>query len=147
MIERLKDLAPNRLNRLAALHAAAFDGTGRGWSADEIADLSKRGALVADDADRGFALISAAADEAELLTIAVVPEARRAGLGALLLAVAEAAARDAGAARMFLEVAEDNAAAGALYRKTGYEEVGRRRRYYSRATGAVDAIMMAKALD
>ena len=146
MIERLKDPAPDRLTRLAALHATAFDGTGRGWSTKEIADLAKRGALVADDADRGFALISMAVDEAELLTIAVAAGARQAGLGARLLDAAEAAARDAGAARMFLEVAEDNAAAGALYRKTGYEEVGRRRRYYSRASGAVDAIMMGKSL-
>ncbi|MEL7462931.1 MAG: ribosomal protein S18-alanine N-acetyltransferase [Pseudomonadota bacterium] len=145
MIRRVDAPAAERLNALAALHAAAF-APERGWSAEEIADLAATGALIAEDADRGFALISLAADEAELLTIAVAEEARGAGIGAALLNAAEGVAAKNGATRIFLEVAADNAAALALYRKSGFEEIGRRPAYYSRPEGRIDALMLAKAL-
>ncbi|MEO1612611.1 MAG: GNAT family N-acetyltransferase, partial [Pseudomonadota bacterium] len=125
-----------RLSALAALHAAAF-APERGWSAEEIGDLAMRGALIADDAACGFALISLAADEAELLTIAVGSERRGRGIGAALLRETENAARESGAARLFLEVAADNAAALALYRKAGFDETGRRPAYYRREAGRI----------
>ncbi len=77
-------------------------------------------------APAGFALYRAVAGEAELLTISVLPEARREGLGAGLLAACEDGARASGAARLFLEVAEGNVAARALYDRAGYRECGRR---------------------
>ena len=140
--------APNedRLARLSLIHHSAFEGAGRGWTGEEIAALAASGALVADDGDRGFALISIAADEAELLTIAVAPDARRRGLGAGLLGAAEAAARERGGARMLLEVAADNDAAIALYARAGFETIGRRKGYYQREAGRVDALTMAKRL-
>ncbi|MEL6793305.1 MAG: ribosomal protein S18-alanine N-acetyltransferase, partial [Pseudomonadota bacterium] len=101
---------------------------------------------IADDAACGFALISLAADEAELLTIAVGSERRGRGIGAALLRETENAARESGAARLFLEVAADNAAALALYRKAGFDETGRRPAYYRREAGRIDAVMMSKTL-
>ena len=92
----------------------------------------------------GFILIRVVADEAEILTLAVRPAARREGLGARLVeaAVVRAAAR--GAERMFLEVAEDNVAARALYARTGFVEAGRRRGYYARADGSrEDALVLS----
>lgn len=145
MIRRLQTPTVERLRALAALHAAAF-APERGWTATEIADLAATGALVADDADRGFALISFAADEAELLTIAVAEDARGVGIGAALLEGAGGEAAKNGATRILLEVAADNAAAMALYRKSGFEKIGRRPRYYRRAEGRIDALMLAKAL-
>ena len=75
-------------------------------------------------------MLRVTADEAELLTVAVLPTARRRGIGTALLAeeVAEAARR--GAERMFLEVAEGNRAARTLYDRHGFVVVGRRRAYY-----------------
>ena len=64
------------------------------------------------------------------------------GHGAALLAMAEGAMRAAGAAEAYLEVAETNAAARALYARAGWREVGRRPRYY----GAADALILAKSL-
>ena len=88
----------------------------------------------------------AAAGDAEMLTVAVVPEARRRGLGAALVTAAGVAALVRGAASMHLEVAENNEAARALYAKLGYEEAGRRHAYYAGEGGSVDAIVMRRTL-
>jgi ribosomal-protein-alanine N-acetyltransferase len=64
-----------------------------------------------------------------------------------LLQIAAQALRDCGAARMFLEVAVDNAPAIALYRRFGLSQAGRRPRYYLTPAGPVDAIILTKALD
>lgn len=129
--------------RLAALHAAAFPGD-RGWTAGEIESLARAGLLI--EAEDGFALFSRAADEAELLTIAVAPDARRKGRARALLTAGEIRLAGAGAARVFLEVAEDNAAARALYAAAGYREIARRPAYYRRAEGKVDALLLEKVL-
>lgn len=132
---------------LAALHARAFD---KPWSGPDIAKLLDNRAafaLVSRDTEmRGFVIAWAAVGEAEILTIAVVPEARRKGVGASLVTAAGVAALVRGAASMHLEVAEDNAAARALYAKLGYEEAGRRHAYYAGEGGAVDAIVMRRTL-
>ena len=136
-----------RPEALARLHAAAFAGTDRPWSAAEFASLlAQPGALLLGDG-RAILLGRLAADEAELLTLATDPAHRRQGLAAALLARFEAEARAGGAARAFLEVAEDNPPARALYARAGYAEVGRRPRYYARAQGpAVAALILARAL-
>ncbi|MBV7408701.1 GNAT family N-acetyltransferase [Maritimibacter sp. DP1N21-5] len=128
---------------LAAIHAGAFPGE-RGWSAREIEDLatSKGGVLVTHAS--GFALGRNIAGEVELLTIAVLPEAQGQGVGRDLLAAFEA---QSGTAVAFLEVAEDNTPARALYERAGWRETGRRKGYYTRGPDrAVDAILMTKTL-
>ena len=147
MIQRLTSPEPARLARLAAVHEAAFAPDARGWSADEIASLVGNGALFAEAEDRAFALFSQAADEAELLTVAVDPAHQRQGLARALLTAAEADLTTSGAAKIFLEVAADNHAAAALYRRLGYQVAGVRKVYYRRRGAApVDAAMMAKPL-
>lgn len=93
--------------------------------------------------EAGFVLARAAADEAEILTLAVVPAWRRRGLGAALLAAAQRRAASLGAAQLFLEVAADNDAARALYAGAGFEAVGLRRGYYA---GGRDALVLRRAL-
>ncbi len=144
---------------LARIHAAAFAGEGRPWSGPEILALLGEPVVAVRLAHRqraepggglapsGFALYRAVAGEAELLTISVLPEARRSGIGAGLLAACEDGARASGAARLFLEVAEGNIAARALYDRAGYRECGRRKGYYQRPDGSRDdAVVMEKAL-
>ncbi len=129
---------------MAALYARAFPAS-RPWSAAEIAALTAPPGF-ATCAETGFALGRSVAGEAELITIAVDPAARRKGTGRALLDAFHALARARGAATAFLEVAEDNAPARALYRAAGWRETGRRRGYYQRPTGPVDAITMARPL-
>lgn len=132
---------------LAALHAASLRHP-RPWTAAEFAALlSARGTLLVAQPG-GLALGRAVAGEAELLTLAVLPALRRQGLGRRLLAGFEAAARAAGAAEAFLEVAEDNAPARALYAAAGWAPAGRRPGYYGPgAAAAGDALILRKGLD
>lgn len=117
---------------LAAIHAEAFEAP---WDAATLAELLASPGVFAVAEDYGFILIRVVVDEAEILTLAVRPTARRAGLGARLVEAAVVRAAALGAERMFLEVAEGNAAARALYARSGFVEMGRRRGYYSHADG------------
>lgn len=125
---------------LADLHATAFDAP---WSPTAFADLLAQPGVILEVEDQGFILVRVALDEAEILTLAVRPEARRAGIGARLSQAAAARAAMLGADRLHLEVAEDNAAAQALYARLGFVTVGRRRRYYARPDGSsADALLL-----
>ncbi len=122
---------------MAAIHAAAFPPAER-WGADALAlQLGLPGAFgwIADQ--DGFILARVAADEAEILTLAVHPNRQRDGLGAALLQAALHRAAEAGAVAMLLEVAEPNLAARGLYAQFGFIEVGRRKRYYANGTDAL----------
>jgi [ribosomal protein S18]-alanine N-acetyltransferase len=102
---------------LARLHAQAFAAP---WSEAEFADLLGQAGVFAVVEPDGFILVRVVLDEAEILTLAVRPEARRAGLGGRLTGRGAVAAAQAGASRLFLEVAEDNVAARALYDRAGF---------------------------
>jgi len=96
----------------------------------------------------GFILVRAVAGEAEILTLAVAPAFRRQGAArALVEAVAVEASRR-GARTLFLEVAEDNPAAIALYESTEFEAVGLRRGYYARKDARpADALVLRRRLN
>jgi ribosomal-protein-alanine N-acetyltransferase len=131
---------------MAAIHAKSFE---RSWDPLEMAVHTQKDVCLGVDAEAGlagFIIISIAADQAEVLTIATAPNMRRTGLGKSLLAAAEAALKSHNAVELFLEVAEDNAAAIALYRSAGFTPIGRRPRYYRREAGRVAAISFSKKL-
>lgn len=93
-----------------------------------------------------FLLLQVAPPEAEILTLGVVPERRRQGLAAQLLAAGMALLRAQGVKKLFLEVAEDNAPALALYARLGFQTQGRRKSYYKRAGVMIDAFLLECAL-
>ena len=92
----------------------------------------------------GWGGVLIAADQAEILTVGVVPTAQRRGLARAMLAELYAEATRRGARELFLEVRIDNTAAIALYTAEGFADIGRRRGYYEH--GRVDAMVMRKAL-
>ena len=129
---------------LAAAHAACFE---KGWNEAAMRQLllmpNAFGFLaVAADGCAGLIVCSAAADEAEIVTIGVVPSYRRRGVAKTLLEKAVLYAAMHGVRALFLEVAVDNAAACALYRQTGFREVGMRKNYYHTTHGLADAVVM-----
>jgi len=127
---------------LAKLHADCFT-TPRPWRADEFDTLLKSRGVYLILHDHGFALGRIAGPEAELLTIAVHPEAQGAGHGHRLMKDFLSESATLGAEDIFLEVAENNPAALALYRKTGFAQVAKRALYFKQTSGpALTALIL-----
>ena len=121
------------------------------WSADayrdEIADTRSRHYLAAVDAAGellAWAGIRVVGDSAEVLTVGVIPAARRRGIARRMLRTLLGEATARGVHEAFLEVRVDNLAARRLYEAEGFAQVGRRRGYYD--AGRVDAVVMRKEL-
>lgn len=131
---------------MAAIHAQSFD---RSWDALDMATHTQKDiCLGVDGNDRlaAFVILSCASDQAEVLTIATRQSARREGFGAALLTGAATALRAQNVKELFLEVAEDNMGAIALYNAAGFTPIGRRPGYYHRANGRVSALTFSKKL-
>lgn len=129
---------------MAAVHAEAFPDP---WDAQAFVELMDGpgvfGLVAGEDKPLGVILCRVVAGEMEVLTVGVAPAARRRGVGKALVAGALGAGRQAGAETVFLEVADDNGAAAALYAGLGFRRAGLRRGYYDRGqSGRVDAIVM-----
>ncbi|MGV3651410.1 MAG: ribosomal protein S18-alanine N-acetyltransferase [Devosia sp.] len=141
---------PQDAEAIAAIHAEGFY---RGWPAEDFIgfiDGRDTPTFIACDARRriaGFATLRLAADEAELISIAVAKRWRGKGVGEALMRALLADLMHSPARRLFLEVAADNPAAIALYRKFGFAELGRRTGYYPRPEGgAATALVMGRDL-
>ncbi|MCP5072055.1 MAG: GNAT family N-acetyltransferase [Rhodobacteraceae bacterium] len=132
--------------RLAEIHAACF-GVPRPWSQAEFADLLTLPDIFLCEAKSGFAVGRIAASEAELLTLAVLPEAQRKGIGSALLADFETTAKQRGAEDLFLEVAADNYAAIYVYEAAGFVICGKRKDYYQSPKGPkISAVIYKKQI-
>lgn len=133
----LAEIGRDEAATLAEIHAAAFART---WSEDDFAALLADRGVFALGVRRvsvlfgrrlaGFVLVRIAADEAEILTIAVRPGDRRRGYGRMLMADVLRRLYQAGVAACFLEVDRGNAPAVGLYRSLGFVVAGERRNYY-----------------
>jgi len=130
---------------IATLHAASFR---RGWGEDEVHRLLIDRAVVAHrvmigQALTGFILSRRAADEAEILSIAVAPARRGRGLAGRLLELHLRRLAGLGARAVFLEVGEQNVPACRLYERAGFRQVGRRQGYYE---GGATALLLRRDL-
>jgi [ribosomal protein S18]-alanine N-acetyltransferase len=122
-----------------AIMRCAFDPQyGETWSAAQCAGvLAMPGAvllLARKPQPIGFALLRTVLEEAELMLLAVEPNARRDGIGRALLDRSFAVAQTAGAKHYFLEVRSDNPAVE-FYERAGLLRVGIRRDYYRGPAG------------
>ncbi len=140
----LSPLGGDLASAMADVHSRCF---ARPWSAADLRRLAEAphcygmGARYGDEL-AGFILIGAAADEAEILTLAIDRPWRRCGVGRSLLDAALAQAAERGIRAMLLEVGVRNAAGQALYLHAGFKTVGRRRNYYKGPEGNEDALVM-----
>ena len=142
MTDSLVAATPAHAAAMALLHGRAF--AARGWGVDAIGlQLALPGAFGWIAPAGGMILARVAADEAEVLTLAVDPAVRRRGLGRALLEQALVTARQRGANAIFLEVASSNEPGRALYAAAGFVAVGCRRGYY--ADGG-DALVLRRSL-
>ena len=140
--------SPDDAPAIATLHATLFPTP---WEADAVRALIEHPAavsLIAALPGRqivGFVIAQIAADEAEILSIGVAPDAQRQGIGRKLVDGTLRAASRAEARRLYLDVAASNAAARALYAACGFTEAGLRKAYYTLPDGGrEDAFLLAR---
>ncbi len=141
---RLRPIIPADLDALVALELASFADH---WTAEQLtAALGWREALglVAEDEAgvAGYLLGRVVVDHGEILSLAVLPERRRAGIGRQLLDASLEVMAVRGVTVAWLEVRVSNAAARALYRRAGFAESGLRRDYYRHPTE--DALVLRR---
>jgi ribosomal-protein-alanine N-acetyltransferase len=150
----MKAVASHRIRRMRSEDAEAVWAVSRAvpeaaqWSREDYSRAVEGGlnVWVAEKESRiaAFLVTRRAADEMEILNLAVAPEARRRGIARELL---EANAADAGASgirKVFLEVRASNSGAISFYQRVGFSAVGSRKGYYSDPPD--DAILMSVAL-
>lgn len=160
MSSRAKPQADARVAGIMQVMETAFDPSfGEAWNRRQVTDallMPSTHALLIDSHGEaanaqspdiaGFVLSRHAADEEELLLIAVCPRYRGRGLGQLLIDRLFTAAASRGTTRIFLEMRKGNPAIH-LYRKVGFEPIGERPNYYRQADGQrIDAITFARMI-
>jgi ribosomal-protein-alanine N-acetyltransferase len=137
---------PRDAAALAALHAASFN---RGWSEQEFEQLLTDRNVIADRATHGraqlgFIVSRRAADEAEILSVAVARSWQGRGLARRLLDLHLRRLAGLGLRAVFLEVDEDNTPARRLYARAGFSEVGRRPGYYAQGRASPSAALVLR---
>lgn len=131
-------------DQMAAIEALCF---GDPWSADSFRQMLAmpvaRALTVWDEASElvGYLLLLAIAPEAEIANIAVAPDRQQQGIGRALLKEGISRMQASGCDRFYLEVRESNLPAQALYRRLGFVEIGKRKKYYQNP--CEDALLMA----
>ena len=141
----LSPASPRDATSLAALHTASFS---RGWSENEFEQLLTDRSVIAERATSGrrnvgFIVSRRAADEAEILSVAVARAWQGRGLARRLLDLHLRRLAGLRLRAVFLEVDEDNTPALRLYARAGFHEVGRRPGYYS---GGKSALVLRRDL-
>lgn len=143
-------LRPMREDDIESVLAIELRGYEFPWTAGIFRDCLRADhaawVLLADETIIGYGLLSVAAGEAHVLNLCVDPQAQGQGHGRRLLRALVQVARGRGAERVFLEVRPSNKSAIALYFDEGFNEIGRRPRYYPAKDGREDALVMAMEL-
>ena len=139
-------MAARDLAAVTAIEASSLSP----WSREQVAaELHRKTglALVAVDSSgelQGWCCGLQAGADAELLKITVIPARRRKGIGGALLEALASRFTECDAEQIFLEVRSRNCAALQLYAKFGWQETGRRKKYYKEP--ADDAIILVRSL-
>jgi ribosomal-protein-alanine N-acetyltransferase len=146
---RIQPLSKVLAGPLSMLHCACFPEDP--WNSSAIAEVMNITGFFgriawADEIPVGFVLALHLRQECEILSLGVLPERRREGIGSTLLDSVCSEGRVRGAQCIVLEVAVDNSAALALYTSRGFMPVGHRRNYYRQASRRVDALVLQLAL-
>lgn len=142
MADRFR-IRPAELTDIPAVHAIEQKVFADPWSTQDFRDCVTFAQFLVAEADgqvAGYVVALEAADEGEILNLAVAEGGRRRGLGRALVQAMVASLQDRGVRQVFLEVRDSNAPARALYAAFGFKEVGRRKGYYRRPVE--DAIIL-----
>ncbi|MEM1411129.1 MAG: ribosomal protein S18-alanine N-acetyltransferase [Pseudomonadota bacterium] len=143
----LRPLREDDLDAIMAIEEAAYPFP---WTRGIFAECLRVGygclGIIVDGALVGYVIFNWAAGESHLLNLCIHPHRQGRGLGGLLLDQALERARALGCEAMYLEVRPSNPQAAAMYRRRGFQVVGRRPDYYRAEGGREDAIVMRLAI-
>jgi len=144
---RIRRAAPDDVPFVVAIERAAFSDP---WSAQSFEEALDHPAIFFACASSGagdvlgYVVAWFVADQGEIANLAVTPSGWGAGIGRALLKHALDEGERRGAEAVFLEVRNSNERARRLYESSGFEEIGRRRRYYKKPVE--DAIVLRRTL-
>lgn len=145
---------PAVLPLLEAIHIAAFAPMDeRGWAAHEFRAMVEMSGVSLQLAQVegepvGFILYRTVLDEAELITVAVLPNWQGKGVAVRLIEHMISQLKNMDVSKIFLEVRDDNDRAIALYRRFGFADAGKRSRYYQTQSGnRIDALCLCLFLN
>jgi ribosomal-protein-alanine N-acetyltransferase len=134
---------------LTEIHEKCFP---RYWNREAFTDFfSVKGtcAFLVEENDNPVAMMvyRISFEQADIMTIAVLPQWRRRGIAEKMLSEMLAKCRNTGVKKIFLEVEDGNISAFNLYEKCGFKQIGRRKLYYQQLDGSyTDALVMEKKL-
>ncbi|MDR0968597.1 MAG: ribosomal protein S18-alanine N-acetyltransferase [Holosporaceae bacterium] len=145
--ENIRIVSAKDSESLAEVHKKCFDD---GWSAESFFNMLSSdvffGFVYEKSSIDGFIIGKIVCDEVEIITFCVIPQFRNQGIGGALIKRVHNYAASRSASKIFLEVAEDNAAARKLYENLGYKKIAERKEYYNTKEGQKNATVMEKAL-
>ena len=138
-------VTPYREELLGDVIAIERESFSTPWTADDLRQAGKMEnsiflTVTEGETAVGFGCILLAADEGELVDIAVSPAYRKMGLGQMLMTALLTEAANRGTAQVFLEVRQSNTPARTLYEKNGFTAIGLRKKYYKEPVE--DAVLM-----
>lgn len=142
-MSQFEKTTPAFAKALSALHACCFE---KAWDEEAFRSLLSLPTTIGLLNDKGFILCSVCGDEAEILTVGVVPQARQQGIGLALLNEMQMLLKEKGVLNFFLDVNETNIPARSLYAKFGFKQVGLRKAYYEEKGMRFDALLLKKCI-
>jgi len=139
---------PTAAKLLSHLHSLCFSAM---WDEKAFSDLLSLPGTIAqiisfNDTPVGFSLYQMVEEDAEILTLGVLPTMRGRALGQLMLSQGIDFLKEAGVTRLFLEVSETNISGLKLYKNSGFLKIGMRKNYYKEGDARIHAIVMEKKL-
>lgn len=145
----VRQVSETEAGTLTEIHKKCFP---RYWNREAFTDFfSVKGtcAFLVEENENPVAMVvyRVSFDQADILTLAVLPQWRRNGLAEKMLGEILGGCKISGVKKIFLEVEEVNIAAFNLYEKSGFKQIGRRKLYYQQLDGSyTDALVMEKKL-
>ncbi len=145
----IRQVTETEADTLTKIHEECFP---RYWNRQAFTDffaVKDTFALLVEEAGKAIAMMvyRVTFDQADVLTLAVLPAFRRRGIAKMLVGKTLESCKELGAKKLFLEVEDGNIAALKLYENAGFKNISRRKLYYQQLDGSLtDALVMAKKL-
>lgn len=142
-MSQFNKIGPLYAEALAQMHKLCFD---KAWNKAAFESLLRLPTSCGFLSENAFILFSVCGDQAEILTLGVLPKARKKGIAFELLTYAENELKKTGVQEIFLDVNQNNLPARKLYEKADFQQISVRKAYYDEDGKKADALVLKKML-